>query len=72
MLALFAATVAFLYQVCGLIGFVPPISQDLVIQLGGLVVNVLVALGVVVDPTTAGVKDSEQAMLYEEPRKEEK
>ena len=30
---------------------------------------VLVILGVVVDPTTAGIGDSEQAMTYTEPKK---
>lgn len=29
---------------------------------------VLAILGVVTDPTTAGVKDSEQAMTYDKPR----
>ena len=33
------------------------------------VFGVLVILGVVVDPTTAGVRDSEQAMTYTEPKK---
>lgn len=31
--------------------------------------GVLVILGVVVDPTTAGVKDSKQALTYTEPKK---
>ena len=31
--------------------------------------SVLVILGVVTDPTTAGVGDSEQAMTYTEPKK---
>ena len=31
--------------------------------------GVLVILGVVVDPKTAGVKDSEQALTYTEPKK---
>lgn len=30
---------------------------------------VLAILGIVTDPTTAGVKDSEQAMTYNEPKK---
>lgn len=30
---------------------------------------VLTALGIVVDPTTAGVKDSKQALTYTEPKK---
>ena len=32
----------------------------------------LVILGIVVDPTTAGVSDSERAMTYTEPWKDEK
>jgi len=31
----------------------------------------LVILGVVVDPTTAGIRDSERAMKYDEPWKDE-
>ena len=30
---------------------------------------ILVGLGIVTDPTTAGISDSEQAMTYEEPKK---
>lgn len=33
------------------------------------VFSVLVILGIVTDPTTAGVSDSEQAMTYTEPKK---
>lgn len=35
------------------------------------VFTVLVILGVVVDPTTAGIGDSKRAMSYEEPWKDE-
>lgn len=34
--------------------------------------TVLAILGVVTDPTTEGIKDSTQALAYEEPKKEEK
>lgn len=72
LLALIAAAVAFVYQICSILGVVPPVSQDVIVQLAGLMINILVALGVVVDPTTAGVKDSTQAMSYTEPKKEGK
>lgn len=68
--ALIAAALAFGYQVAGIFGVVPPVSQDAVAQAAMLVVNLLVALGVVVDPTTAGVADSAQAMGYTEPKGE--
>ena len=67
-LTMLAAIVAFMYQVLGLLGVVPAISQDQITQLIGLVVNILVALGIVVDPTTSGVTDSQQALRYDRPR----
>ena len=59
--------VAFIYQTLGLLGYVPAISQDEIMQSITLVVNVLVTLGVLVDPTTKGVNDSDRALDYEEP-----
>lgn len=62
--------ITFIYQVLGVFEIVPTISQETIMQLVGLILNVFVALGVVVDPTTAGIKDSAQAMNYTEPRKD--
>lgn len=50
--------VAFIYQILGMFGIVSPISQDVVIQIIGLLSNLAVSLGVLIDPTTVGVKDS--------------
>lgn len=70
LLAMAAAVLAFVYQLLGLLGITPAVSQDQITQLIALAINVLVALGVVVDPTTAGVTDSTQAMTYDEPKKD--
>lgn len=67
LLALIAATVSFIYTVLGIFGVVPPISKEQVMQGAAALINLLVLLGVVVDPTTAGIKDSDRAMQYEEP-----
>ena len=48
---------------------VPPVTQDMATQLISAVINILVAIGVVIDPTTAGAGDSQQAMTYNEPKK---
>ena len=56
---LITSIVAAVYQILGIIGIVPPISQDLIIQLVGIFANILVTLGIWVDPTTDGVSDSE-------------
>lgn len=59
-----ATVVAFIYQILGYCGVVPPISENEVVELVGLIVNVLVGIGVVVDPTTKGISDSSTAMNY--------
>lgn len=62
--------ITFVYQVLGLFGIVPGVSQDMMVQLAGIIVNILAAFGVVVDPTTAGVSDSARAQGYTEPYSE--
>ncbi len=60
---------AFIYQILGMFDIVPPITQDMATQLITIIINMLVAIGVVIDPTTAGTSDSEDALKYEEPKK---
>lgn len=62
------ALVALVYQVLGLFGVVPSISQSQIVELIGMVINLMVLLGIVVDPTTAGIGDSGLAMTYDEPK----
>ena len=71
LLALLGTIITFVYQVLGIIGIVPAISENEVVRLVGMFVNLLVALGVVVDPTTAGICDSDCAMNYEKPKAED-
>lgn len=60
--------IAFIYQVLGMFDIVPPVSENVITQVIGYIINILVAIGVVVDPTTSGVSDSELAMTYTEPK----
>ena len=68
--SLVMALVALVYQVLGVCGVVPRVSQDQVTTIISMVINILCLLGIVVDPTTAGVGDSARALTYEKPRKE--
>lgn len=56
--------IGFVYQVLGLIGITPSISDSDAINLITTFVNVLAMVGVVVDPTTEGISDSDRAMTY--------
>ena len=64
LLAFLGTIAAFVYQILGLADIVPAIGEDLTVQLIGIAVNLLVTLGIVQDPTTAGVSDSAQALEY--------
>ena len=66
--AIILALVALVYQVLGLFGVVPKISQDELTAVIGMVINLLCLLGIVVDPTTDGVSDSALALTYDTPR----
>ena len=68
LVTLLVAVVAFIYQLFGIIGFVPPVSESEVVQTLGMMCNLAAALGIIVDPTTEGMADSEMAMNYDIPR----
>lgn len=56
--------VTFVYQILGLFGIVPSISESTIANILTVLVNMLAALGVLVDPTTPGAADSERALTY--------
>lgn len=59
--------VGFIYSMLALFDVFPAVTQNLVVQLLNQVLTFLGLIGVVVDPTTAGVGDSERALGYDEP-----
>lgn len=56
--------VAFVYQILGIVGVVPSVSEDTIINVITIIINLLATLGVLVDPTTEGIEDSDRAMTY--------
>ena len=59
--------VGFVYSLLALFDVFPQVTQNLVIQLLNQILTFLGLIGVIVDPTTTGLGDSERAMGYEEP-----
>ena len=59
--------VGFTYSMLALFDIFPQVTQNLVVQLLNQVLTFLGLIGVIVDPTTAGIGDSERAMGYAEP-----
>lgn len=59
-----ALVVSFVYQMLSAFDIVPKITENEIIGLITMAVNILAFIGVLVDPTTEGVSDSERAMTY--------
>lgn len=59
-----ALVISFVYQLLAMFGVVVCVSETDVMQVITLAVNLLAFVGVLVDPTTEGVSDSERALTY--------
>ena len=59
-----ALMVSFAYDLLAMVDVVPPLSEDWLLSLVQTLLTLLTALGVVIDPTTAGAADSDRAMTY--------
>ena len=67
--SMLALIVSFVYDALALLGVAPGVDESTVMALVDTVLKVLAAVGILVDPTTAGVGDSIQALGYIEPKK---
>lgn len=66
-LTVIPAVVTLVYTVLGAFDVVPSLSQDVVVNIITTLISALTTVGVLIDPTTKGVGDSERALEYDEP-----
>lgn len=66
-LTVIPAVIALVYTVLGLFGVVPTLSEDVIVNAVTAIITALTTVGVLVDPTTKGVGDSDRALTYEDP-----
>lgn len=68
--ALIPAVLLLVQQVCAVFGVQLDFGdlQAQLVAIVGTVFAILAILGIVADPTTAGMGDSEQAMTYDKPK----
>lgn len=62
-----ALIVSFIYTLMDMLGVIPEMTQGYVMDIANQVLTLLALFGVIVDPTTSGLSDSDRAMGYEEP-----
>ena len=56
--------ISIIYKVLSLFGIAPSIDEHAILEVVSMVIDFLALLGVVVDPTTKGINDSERALTY--------
>ena len=59
--------VGFVFNMLKLFDVVPVFTENTILNILNQVLTFLGLIGVLVDPTTAGLEDSTRAMTYEEP-----
>lgn len=68
--ALIGIVLTALFQIASLFGLQLSVTQEQIMGVVEVVLTILGAWGVIVDPTTAGAGDSERALNYDEPAKD--
>ena len=69
LVALFSLILLLAQQVGALFGFeITSVMSEQLTTILNTILSILVLVGVVVDPTTSGVNDSERASMYQRPR----
>ena len=67
---LISLVVVFIYDLLQLLGIAPVVTQSVVMQVAEGILTILGMVGVIADPTTAGLTDSRQALTYTSPRRD--
>ena len=68
LVALFSLVLILVQQIASIFGIDTTIYNEQITILFNTILSILVLLGVVIDPTTQGVTDSEKALHYKEPK----
>ena len=66
-LTVIPAILTVVYAILNLVGIIPTVEKETLIKAVYALFSVLSVLGIVIDPTTKGISDSERAMGYTEP-----
>lgn len=65
--AMIVTVISFIYFTLEIFGVAPKFEKDLVVKAVLGLIDLLAILGIVVDPTTKGVGDSDRALNYDVP-----
>lgn len=69
LMSVIALVITFVYDLLAMLEIVPAVTKDWLMSIVQTALTLLAGLGVLIDPTTPGMGDSDRAMLYQEPGK---
>lgn len=69
LMSIIALVITFVYDLLAMLDIVPAVTEDWLMSIVQTALTLLAGLGVLIDPTTPGMGDSDRAMLYQEPGK---
>lgn len=69
LMSIIALVITFVYDLLAMLEIVPTVTKDWLMSIVQTALTLLAGLGVLIDPTTPGMGDSDRAMHYKEPGK---
>lgn len=70
LISIITLVVAIVYQTLNMFGIIPDIEQQQLLDVLCRIVDLLALLGIVVDPSTAGIGDTKNVLERDEPRRD--
>lgn len=64
LISFIALVISFVYKILSLFGAVPNFTEGELLDLVTVILNALALMGIIVDPTTSGLGDSQRALAY--------
>lgn len=65
--SLCAFVISTIYQLLAMFEIAPAVTEDTILKYVASAIEILTLMGILVDPTTKSINDSERALGYEEP-----
>lgn len=62
--------ISLVYMILAAAGITPSINESVIVAIAETIIGILALVGIVTDPTTAGISDSTQALNYVAPKED--
>lgn len=67
LMAIISGIISIVYSILNLIGVIPKFDAKEIVDIVSIILDILCLLGIINDPTTVGLGDSERALTYKAP-----